>query len=148
MKPFSILLIKTLALYLLLTTLYSFLPVIFSGNINNLINSELMVVLVSSVLLPVIGGVILWIKAESIASKIHHVDPAITTHNIQGHDIVRAGLFLIGVFLLIEHINILINHYLIMQQIDYSSIFVIVISILLIFRNSFLMNIYSKNSNK
>ena len=148
MKPFSILLIKILALYLLLTTLYSFAPVIFSGNINNLIDSELIIVLITSILLPAIGGIILWIKAELIASKIHSVEPVITTANIQGNEIVRAGLFLIGIVLLIKHINILINHYFIMQQIDYGSIFVTVISVLLVFRNSSLMNIYCKNSNK
>jgi len=42
MKSFSILAIKMLALYLVLTTLYSFLPVVFSGNINTLLTPELM----------------------------------------------------------------------------------------------------------
>lgn len=144
MKPFSILLIKILALYLLLTTLYSFLPVIFSGNINNQINSELMIILISSILLPIIGGIVLWIKAESIANEIHSVEPVITTLNAQGNEIVRAGLFLIGILFLIEHINILINHYLFMQQINYGSIFVIVISILLVFKSNLLVNIFSK----
>ena len=142
MKSFSILLIKVLALYLALTTLYSFFPVVFSGNINSLLTPELLIVLSATVLLPIIGGVVLWKYAECIASKIHKND--IVLNKCIDTQIVSAGLFLVGIFLLIKHIGILINHYLTVSQVNYGSIFIIFISILLVFKSSIFKSLYYK----
>jgi len=140
MKSFSILAIKILALYLLLTTLYSLLPVMLSGSINTILTSKLMVVLSATVMLPIIGGVILWKKAEFIVNKIHKSET--TVARISDNEIVSAGLFLVGITLLIRHIGIVINHFLFMNQMNYGSIFIIVISLLLVFRSSIFKNLY------
>jgi len=145
MKSFSILAIKILALYLVLTTLYSFLPVVFSGNINSILTPKLMVVLSATILLPIIGGTILWNKAEFIANKIHKEEASMP--KTSDNEIVSAGLFLVGITLLIRHIGIFINHFLSMNQINYGSIFIITISLLLIFQSSIFKNIYLKCNN-
>ena len=145
MKSFSILAIKILALYLVLTTLYSFLPVVFSGNINSILTPKLMVVLSATILLTIIGGTILWNKAEFIANKIHKEEASMP--KTSDNEIVSAGLFLVGITLLIRHIGIFINHFLSMNQINYGSIFIITISLLLIFQSSIFKNIYLKCNN-
>lgn len=145
MKSFSILAIKMLALYLVLTTLYSFLPVVFSGNINTLLTPELMIVLSATIIIPIIGGAILWKKAEFIANKIHKGETSMT--RATDNEIVSAGLFLVGITLLIRHIGIFINHFLSINQINYGSIFIIVISLLLVFRSSIFKNLYLKCNN-
>ncbi|MBH0072418.1 hypothetical protein I6E78_10565 [Pseudoalteromonas sp. NZS127] len=146
MKGFSILLLKILALYLALNTLYSFIPVFFSGNISNLLTPEILVVLLATIIIPIVSGCLLWKYAELIANKIHKAEP--TTPTVIGHDVVSAGLFLIGITLLIKHIGILINYYMNMDKLDYGSLFIIFISLLLVFKNSILINLYSKHNNK
>jgi len=145
MKNFSILLIKILALYLVLNTLYSFLPVFLSGNITSLLTPEIMMVLLATIITPIVGGCVLWKYAELIASKIHKFEPIIPTVN--GREIVSAGLFLIGISLLIKHLGILINYYVNMEQVDYGSLFILIISLLLIFGNGIFINLYSKCNN-
>ena len=145
MKSFSILAIKILALYLILTTLYSFLPVVFSGNLNEILTPKLMVILSGTIILPMIGGVILWNKAVFLADKIHKGEASL--YKASDNEIVSAGLFLVGITLLIRHIGIFINHYLSMSQINYGSIFIIVVSLLLVFRSSIFKNLYLKCKN-
>ena len=125
--------LKILALYLALNTLYSFIPVFFSGNISNLLTPEILVVLLATIIIPIVSGCLLWKYAELIANKIHKAEP--TTPTVIGHDVVSAGLFLIGITLLIK-------------QLDYGSLFIIFISLLLVFKNSILINLYSKHNNK
>lgn len=145
MKSFSILAIRILALYLILATLYSFLPIVFSENINNILTPKLMVILSGTIILPIIGGAVLWNKALFIANKIHKGEAFETraSHN----EIVSAGLFLIGITLLIRHLGIFINYYLTMNQINYGSIFIIVISLLLVFRSRIFKSLYLKCNN-
>ncbi|MEJ6120666.1 hypothetical protein MT390_02005 [Vibrio sp. 2-Bac 85] len=145
MKAFSTLLIKMLALYLVLTTLYAFLPVVLSGNMNSLLTPELFVVISATILLPIIGGIFLWKYATSIAGEIHKNESEV--NKCTDTAIVSAGLFLVGISLLIKHIGILINQYLSIDQINYGSIFVIFISILLVFKGGVMKNLYSKCSN-
>ena len=99
-----------------------------------------MVVLSATVMLPIIGGVILWKKAEFIVNKIHKSET--TVARISDNEIVSAGLFLVGITLLIRHIGIVINHFLFMNQMNYGSIFIIVVSLLLVFRSSIFKNLY------
>ena len=145
MKSFSILAIKILALYLVLTTLYSFLPVVFSGNINSILTPKLLVILSATIILPIIGGVILWNKAVFIANKIHKGEASLT--KASDNEIVSAGLFLVGITLLIRHTGIFINHFLSMNQINYGSIFIIAVSLLLVFQSRIFKNLYLKYNN-
>jgi len=142
MKSFSILLIKILALYLVLTTIYSFIPIVFYGNIKSILTRELMIVLSATIILPIIGGIALWKYAQCIADKIYKNDTVLDKNT--DTEIVSAGLFLVGITLFIKHIGILINYYLSMDQINYGSIFVIFISFLLIFRTDLLKKLYLK----
>lgn len=145
MKSFSILAIKILALYLVLTTLYSFLPVVFSGSLKTFLTPELVIVLSATIILPIIGGLILWKKAEFITDKIHKDEVSVKIS--AGNEIVSAGLFLVGITLLISHIGIFINHYLSINQINYGSLFIIAVSLILVFRGNRVSRLYSSRSN-
>lgn len=135
MKFFSILSIKILALYLVLKTLYSFLPVLLSGHIYTLFTPELLLVLSATIALPIIGGIVLWHRATYIANSIHQDETPI---KVSEHEIISAGLFLVGITLIINHIGIFINDYMSMGHFNYGSLFIIAVSLLLVFgRRSF-----------
>ncbi|MBE0490195.1 MAG: hypothetical protein IBX53_14065, partial [Halomonas sp.] len=60
MKPFSILLIRLLGLYLFMKTLFSVLPALLGPNVGEFWSGELLPVLVATVAVPMVGGVLLW----------------------------------------------------------------------------------------
>jgi len=142
MKLFSILLIRILALYLVLQTLYSFLPVALSGNLKSLFTPELTVLIAATITLPIIVGLVLWRYAAFIADRIHPKEPL--SLSINDHGIIRAGLFLIGITLFISHVGTLLNQYISFNEINIGSAFVVVVSLLLIFRSHLFINLYSR----
>lgn len=145
MKSFSILLIKILALYLLLNILYPLFSIFLSGNVSYLLTSKMTVILLATIIPPIIGGCILWKYSECIASKIHKVEPE--TPIVNGREIVNSGLFLMGVYLLITHIGMLISDYMMTAQLDYGSLFIIFVSVLLICKNASFINLNTKHNN-
>lgn len=109
MKPFSILLIRVLGLYLLLSTLLSFLPALLSPNAGELWSGERLPVLIATVAVPMVGGVLLWCFAGRLADRLH--GEAEAAGRIKDDDLVRAGTFLIGVYLLVRHTGTLVGMY-------------------------------------
>lgn|SRR5690554_3690181 len=142
MKPFSILLIKILGLYLALKTLFSVIPAIFSPNFHEVLSSEWIPILIASVVIPIIGGAVLWFTASALAEKIHGGNEA--KINSTDDELVRAGTFLIGVFLLIQHIGILVGRYTTSGDIAYGSVVVLAASILMVFGTGIFGTLYNR----
>jgi hypothetical protein len=145
MKPFSILLLRVLSLYLVLTALFSFLPILFSSSRTQVFEAELFPILIASLLLPLVGGIVLWILAPWVSDRIHRYDEIEGSQSpINDSGLVSAGLFLIGMFLLVRNIAYLVGNYNVSKSVDFGAIFVVVVSLLLIVGNGFFTKIYKK----
>lgn len=127
MRPFSVLLIRILALYLVLNPLLSVSPLLFTPQLE----VEWQAVL-AGVGIPLLAGVALWISANSLASKIHGTSSADDARvPISESGLVRAGSFLIGVYLFIQHIGAVINQWAWGGGIAYGSLTVAVLALVL-----------------
>ena len=142
MKPFSIILIKILGLYLALRTLFSVIPAVFSPNLHEVLSSEWIPIFIASVLVPIVGGTALWFSAGALANKIHDGNEAKV--NSTDDDLVRAGTFLIGIFLLVQHIGIVVGRYTSSGDVAYGSLLVLVVGLFMVFGTGF----FSKNPRK
>ncbi|TDB04995.1 hypothetical protein [Halomonas marinisediminis] len=113
MKPFSILLIRLLGLYLFLNTLFATLPAMLGPNAGELWSGELLPVLIATVAVPMVGGVLLWCFAGPLAGRLHcnSDGDGEGSARIRDDDLVRAGTFLIGVYLLVRHTGTLVGMY-------------------------------------
>lgn len=143
MKPFSVLLIRILAIYLALNPLLSVSPILFSSGSGES-RSEWLPVLVAGVLIPMVVGVILWFSARTLANKIHGGSAAEPSVNISEAGLVRAGSLLIGVYLLVQHIGTALSQWTWGGIIAYGSLAVIVLSVGLIVGSSSLGKFYKK----
>ncbi|MDI5892327.1 hypothetical protein [Halomonas rhizosphaerae] len=123
MKPFSILLIRLLGLYLFLNTLFSLLPALLGPNVGERWYGELLPVLVATVAVPMVGGVLLWCFAGRLAGKLHgEVEEA---GRVKDDDLVRAGTFLIGFTLVVRHVGMLVAAYSAAGAVAYDALFVV-----------------------
>lgn len=143
MKPFSILLIRTLAIYLALNPLLSVSPILFSSGSDESI-IEWLPLLIAGVLIPMAAGVVLWFFARGLANKIHAGSAAELSANISETGLVRAGSFLIGVYLFVQHLGTTISQWAWGGIIAYGSLIVIVFSVLLISGASTVGKLYKK----
>ncbi|MDQ7730608.1 hypothetical protein [Halomonas sp. SpR8] len=90
------------------------------------------------------AGVVLWFSARALANKIHAgsvVDPSV---NISEAGLVRAGSFLIGVYLFVQHLGTTISQWAWGGIIAYGSLSVLVISVGLIVGANFMGKLYKK----
>lgn len=140
MKPFSILLIKLLGLYLGLNALVSMLPLLLSPNFNELWSGEWLPLLIATLGLPMVGGVALWFMANTIANKLHA--ETASTLSVKDDDMVRAGTFLIGIYLFVLHIGIVISRYSAAVDIAYGSLFVVVLSLVMLLGTGVFARLY------
>lgn len=131
MNVFSILLIRVLAIYLALNPLLSVSPILFSPGTVGSIN-EWLPVLIAGVLIPMVAGSVLWFSARPLANKIHGGSAAEPSVNISETGLVRAGSFLIGVYLLVQHAGTVVSQWAWGGIIAYGSLFVILLSVGLI----------------
>ncbi|WP_447555976.1 hypothetical protein [Vreelandella sp. EE22] len=140
MQTFSVLLIRVLAVYLVINPLLALgsglMSAYSAGEYEQwrlfLINGFLPVLL--------IGG-LLWFKASAIAQKLHEQDnPSGLALSEAG--LVRAGSFLIGVYLLVQHLGSLIGRLSFVGGIDYGSLAVVILSLLLILGVGFIERLY------
>ncbi|NWN83491.1 MAG: hypothetical protein HLX48_10970 [Halomonas sp.] len=137
MKPFSILLIRLLGLYLFLKTLLAILPALLGSNAAELWSGELLPVLLATVGVPAVGGLLLWCFAGRLASRLHGGgdgdgdgnDGAKVDAHIRDDDLVRAGTFLIGVYLLVRHTGTLVGMYATSGGVAYGDLIVVVASL-------------------
>ncbi|WP_299311151.1 hypothetical protein [uncultured Halomonas sp.] len=128
MKPFSILMIRLLGLYLFLTTLFAVLPALLGPNVGEFWSAELLPVLVATVGVPMVGGIVLWCFAGRLAERLHGaggVDDK-ASGRIADDDLVRAGTFLIGVYLVVRHLGMLVGAYSTSGVVAYDALVVVV----------------------
>lgn len=150
MKPFSILLIRLLGLYLLLKTLLAILPALLGSNAAELWSGELLPVLLATVGVPAVGGLLLWCFAGRLASRLHGDgdgdgnDDAEAGAHIRDDDLVRAGTFLIGVYLLVRHTGTLIGMYATSGGVAYGDLIVVVASLGMILGGRKLAEVYRR----
>lgn len=131
MRPFSILLIRILAIYLVLNPLLAVLPILFSPGSAELVD-EWVPFMVAGVLMPMGAGLLLWFFASALAKKIHGGTDPESGVTLSETGLVRAGSFLIGVYLFIQHIGIVFSQYMSVGFIAYGSLIVIALSVYLI----------------
>ncbi|MBT2774308.1 hypothetical protein J7J47_18945 [Halomonas sp. ISL-60] len=143
MTSFSILLIRVLAIYLALNPLLSVSPVLFSPGSEESIN-EWLPMLIAGVLIPMAAGVVLWFFARALANKIHAGSVVEPIANISDTGLVRAGSFLIGVYLFVQHLGTTISQWAWGGVIAYGSLPVIVISVGLIVGANSMGKLYKK----
>ncbi len=122
MKPFSILLIRLLGLYLFLKTLFSILPVLLGPTAGELWSDEMLPILVAMVMVPMLGGVLLWCFAGHLAGRPHGDGEV----RVKDDDLVRAGTFLIGVYLVVRHVGVLVGVYSTSGAVAYDALVVVV----------------------
>ncbi|TVP42748.1 MAG: hypothetical protein EA345_18460 [Halomonas sp.] len=143
MRPFSILLIRVLAIYLVLNPLLAVLPIIFTPGSAELID-EWLPFMMASVLIPLGAGLLLWLFAGALAKKIHgNTDPE-SGLTLSEAGLVRAGSFLIGIYLFIQHLGIVISQYASVGLIAYGSLIVIALSVCLIAGANMMGKLYKK----
>ncbi|PRY73671.1 hypothetical protein [Halomonas ventosae] len=126
MKPFSILLIRLLGLYLVLKTLFSVVPALalLGPNAAEPGVGKLLLIYLATVGVPMLGGVLLWCFAGRLAARLHgEVEEAA---RVRDDDLVRAGTFLIGVYLVVRHVGMLVAAYTGAGAVAYDALFVVV----------------------
>jgi hypothetical protein len=126
MKPFSILLIRLLGLYLFLSTLFSVLPALLGPSAGELWSAELLPVLLATVGVPMVGGALLWCFAGHLAGRLHGDDDEEPGVRVRDDDLVHAGTFLIGVYLVVRHIGMLVGVYSSSGAVAYDALVVVV----------------------
>ncbi len=89
-----------------------------------------------------VGGVVLWFSASAIANKIHGGEEAGV--DVKDTGLVRAGTFLIGTFLFVQHIGSVTSRYSFSGDIDYGSLLVIAMSLFMILGTGLLGRLYQK----
>lgn len=143
MRAFSILLIRILAIYLVLNPLLAVLPILFSPGSAELVD-EWLPFMVAGVLMPLGAGLLLSFFAGALAKKIHSDTDPESTLTVSETGLVRAGSFLIGVYLFIQHMSIVLSQYMSVGLIAYGSLIVIVLSVCLIVGANGLGKLYTK----
>lgn len=128
MKPFSILLIRLVGLYLFLKTLFSVMPALLGPHVGEFWSAELLPVLLATVAVPMVGGLLLWCFAGRLAERLHGIGGVNdgTSGRIADDDLVRAGTFLIGVTLVVHHIGTLVGVYSSSGAVAYDALVVVV----------------------
>lgn len=124
MKPFSILLIRLLGLYLLLKTLFSVLPALIGPMGGSYWSAEVLPLLMATLAVPMLGGVLLWCFAGRLAGRLH--GDARGDVQVKDDDLVRAGTFLIGVYLLVRYIGMLVGAYVASGSVAYDALVAVV----------------------
>lgn len=143
MKPFSILLIRLLAVYLAINPLLSVSPLLFSPGFDAEL-TQWLPGLVATIVMPIIAGIVLWFSAGALTNKIHSSESAEPALTISDGGLVRAGSFLIGVYLFVQHLGTAISQWTWGGIVAYGSLAVIVLSIGLMLGTCFLGKLYRR----
>ncbi|SDO07324.1 hypothetical protein [Vreelandella arcis] len=143
MKPFSILLIRILAIYLAIKPLIAMSPLLFSANLDAELHQWLPGV-VATVFIPVLAGIVLWFGAGALATKIYGPYGVETSVQVNEAGLVRAGSFLIGVYLFVQHTGTALSQWAWGGIIDYGSLVVIALGSGLIVGTSLIGKLYNK----
>ncbi|CAN0580624.1 unnamed protein product, partial [Ectocarpus sp. 12 AP-2014] len=118
-------------------------PILFSPGSAELIDKWLPF-MVASVLIPLGAGLLLWFFAGPLAKKIHKNTDSESGLTLSETGLVRAGSFLIGVYLFSQHMGILLSQYMSVGFIAYGSLIVIALSVCLIVGVGSIGSLYKK----
>ena len=148
MKPFSILLIRLLGLYLFLKTLFAVLPALalLGPNAAEPGVGKLLLIYMATVGVPMLGGVLLWCFAGWLAERLHgagEVDDG-ASGRIADDDLVRAGTFLIGVYLVVHHVGMLVAAYTGAGAVAYDALIVVVLGLGMMLGNGGIAVLYRR----
>lgn len=143
MKPFSILLIRLLAIYLVINPLLSMSSLLL-GPVFDAKLTQWLPVIGAVIGTPIIAGVVLWFSAGALANKIHGSAGAGVELSIGEKGLVRSGCFLIGVYLFVQHIGTALSQWAWSGRVAYGSLAVIVLSIGLMLGTRFLGKLYRR----
>ncbi|WP_373184109.1 hypothetical protein [Halomonas campaniensis] len=148
MKPFSILLIRLLGLYLFLKTLFAAVPALalLGPNAAEPGVGKLLLIYVATVGVPMVGGVLLWCFAGRLADKLHGAGDADAEAGtrIKDDDLVRAGTFLIGVYLVVRHVGMLVAAYTGAGAVAYDALFMVVAGLGMMLGGGYLVALYRR----
>ncbi|MGO3353282.1 MULTISPECIES: hypothetical protein [unclassified Halomonas] len=145
MKPFSVLLIRLLAIYLAINPLLNVSRLLFGPSLElDATLSQWLPGLVATTVMPFIAGVALWFSAGLLAHKIHESDSTYSALSISETGLVRAGSFLIGVYLFVQHLGTVISQWAWGGIVAYGSLAVVVLSIGLMLGTRFLGKLYRR----
>ena len=146
MKPFSILMIRLLGLYLFLKTLFSVLPALLGPHVGEFWSADLLPVLIATVAVPMVGGVLLWCFAGRLAEWLHGAGGVSdgASGRIPDDDLVRAGTFLIGTYLVVRHIGMLVGAYSTSGAVAYDALVVVVAGLCMMLGGGALVAFYRR----
>ncbi|MDW7748762.1 hypothetical protein [Halomonas sp.] len=146
MKPFSILLIRLLGLYLFLKTLFAVVPALalLGPNAAEPGVGRLLLIYVATVGGPMLGGVLLWCFAGRLAERLHGGVEADAGARIADEDLVRAGTFLIGVYLVVRHVGMLVAAYTGAGAVAYDALFVVLAGLGMMLGGGSLLALYRR----
>lgn len=91
-----------------------------------------------------VAGAVLWFAARPLANKIHGGSAAAPNVTLSEAGLVRAGSFLIGVYLLVQHAGTAISQWAWGGIVAYGSLFVILLSVGLIVGANAMGKLYKK----
>ncbi|WP_252109712.1 MULTISPECIES: hypothetical protein [unclassified Halomonas] len=132
MHAFSIIAIRLLAVYLVvrpLMAILSSLPAAFASA--DEIESW-RILFTASLLLPFLLGALLWFKAPALAQRLHPHDPS-DERALDERGLVRAGSFLIGVYLVVQHLSGVISRWQWGGGLDAGSLIALLLGLALVF---------------
>ena len=115
-------------------------------NVGEFWSAELLPVLIATVAVPMVGGVLLWCFAGRLAEKLHGaggVDDA-ARGGIADEDLVRAGTFLIGVYLVVGHFGMLLGVYSTSGAVAYDALIVVVAGLGMMLSGGALVALYRR----
>ncbi|MFC2991379.1 hypothetical protein [Halomonas tibetensis] len=148
MKPFSILLIRLLGLYLFLKTLFAVVPALalLGPNAAEPGVGKLLLIYVATVGVPMAGGVLLWCFAGRLADRLHGAGGVsdAASGRIADEDLVRAGTFLIGVYLVVRHVGMLVAAYTGAGAVAYDALVVVLAGLGMMLGGRYLVALYRR----
>lgn len=143
MKPFTIILIRVLAVYLLVSSFQLGFPLYLEiENWEVTINSSNhMLAYIGYLGIPAIAGLVLWFVAPGLASHVVTEDNSFESPNEQG--LVSAGSFLIGIYWAVSSIRDIASQYS-YSKISVGTLIVLGISVCLMLGCRYVAGIFKK----
>ncbi|WP_447528385.1 hypothetical protein [Vreelandella sp. TE19] len=145
MQAFSVVLIRVLAIYLIVTPVMVLWPAAMSASGVGEFDQWRLIV-ITGVLPALFIGALLWFKAPAIGQRLHRYESA-PSAALDEAGLVRAGSFLIGVYLLVQHLGGLLSTLGFAGRIDYGALAVILLSLVLILGVNFIEKLYHRFRN-
>lgn len=117
-------------------------PFILNPNFQGMWSRQVLAMLIAVAVVPMAGGVLLWFAAGALAARI--CGDTGTNVGIKDDDLVRAGTFVVGAYLLVQHLGILMNRLTSTGDIAFGSMVVLALSVLMTLGTGFIGVLYNK----